>query len=167
MAQKATVRKLAREAEGQRTPDDALDDKRMALYLAQEWTDDVAHTCGFGWFGRGPGGLWIPDPNGVEVRNRIRRVLTGPNIARRGVKTRDVARELADELNVEVGEWNGGDVLGLPDGRVVDLTRARHGPRPGTSGCTSGSRWCRNRASRANGSGCSARPSQSLRNPSG
>ena len=121
MAQKATVRKLAREAEGQRTPDDALDDKRMALYLAQEWTDDVAHTCGFGWFRRGPGGLWVPDPNGVEVRNRIRRVLTGSKIARRGVRTRDVARELADELNVEVDAWNGGDVLGLPDGRVVDL----------------------------------------------
>ena len=113
MAQKATVRKLAREAEGQRTPDDALDDKRMALYLAQEWTDDVAHTCGFGWFRRGPGGLWVPDPNGVEVRNRIRRVLTGSKIARRGVRTRDVARELADELNVEVDAWNGGDVLGL------------------------------------------------------
>ena len=122
MAQKATVRKLDREGTDQRAPDDALDDKRMALYLAQEWTDDVAHTCGLGWFMRGTGGLWDHDPPGVQVRNRIRRVLTGSSIAKSYVKTRDVARELADELNVDSDEWNGGDVLGLPDGRVVDLS---------------------------------------------
>ena len=121
MARRATVRKLDREAEGQRASDDALDDKRMALYLSQEWTDDVAHTCGLGWFMRGTGGLWDHDPPGVQVRNRIRRVLTGSGIAKPSVKTRDVARELADELNVDSDEWNGGDVLGLPDGRVVDL----------------------------------------------
>ena len=121
MAQKATVRKLDREGKGQRAPDDALDDKRMARYLAQEWADDVAHSCGLGWFVRETGGLWSPAPDGVEVRNRIRRRLTESNIAKPSVKTRDVARELADELNVVADAWNGGDVLGLPDGRVVNL----------------------------------------------
>ena len=100
---------------------DALDDKRMALYLAQEWTDSVAHTCGLGWFSCGAGELWDHDPLGVQVRNRIRRVLIDSGIAKLGVRTRDVERELADELNVASDEWNGGDVLGLPDGRVVDL----------------------------------------------
>ena len=121
MAQRATVRKLDREAEGRRAANDEFDDKRMALYLAQEWAGDVAHTCGLGWFVRGTGGLWDCDPNGVEARNRIRRVLTESGIAKPSVKTRDVARELADELDVGMGAWNGGDVLGLPDGRVVDL----------------------------------------------
>ena len=122
MAQRATVRKLDREAEGRRGANDEFDDKRMALYLAQEWADDVAHSCGLGWFVRGTGGLWDCDPNGVEARNRIRRMLTGSGIAKPSVKTRDVARELADELNVDPDDWNGGDVLGLPDGCVVDLS---------------------------------------------
>ena len=122
MAQKAAVRNLDREGKGQRASDDALDDKRMARYLAQEWADDVAHSCGLGWFVRGTGGLWVPAADGVEVRNRIRRRLTESSIAKPSVKTRDVARELADELNVEAEAWNGGDVLGLPDGRVVDLS---------------------------------------------
>ena len=121
MAQRATVRKLDRETEGRRAANDEFDDKRMALYLAQEWAGDVAHTCGLGWFVRGTGGLWDCDPNGVEARNRIRHVLTESGIAKPSVKTRDVARELADELDVGMGAWNGGDVLGLPDGRVVDL----------------------------------------------
>ena len=108
-------------ATGQQACGDALDDKRMALYLAQEWTDSVAHTCGLGWFSCGAGELWDHDPLGVQVRNRIRRVLIDSGIAKLGVRTRDVERELADELNVASDEWNGGDVLGLPDGRVVDL----------------------------------------------
>ena len=108
-------------ATGQHASGDALDDKRMALYLAQEWTDSVAHTCGLGWFICGAGELWDHDPLGVQVRNRIRRVLIDSGIAKPSVKTRDVERELADELNVASDEWTGGDVLGLPDGRVVDL----------------------------------------------
>ena len=123
MAQKATIARLARQGQGDPAPDDKLDDKRTALFLAQQWADEAAHTCGLGWFVRGKGGLWTPDPNGVEVRNRIRRMLTGSSIdANRGVKTRDVARELADELDIGIDSWNGGDVLGLPDGRVVDLS---------------------------------------------
>ena len=42
-------------------------------------------------------------------------------MVRYAVKTRDVAAELADELDIGMGAWNGADVLGLPDGRVVDL----------------------------------------------
>ena len=122
MAQKTTVPRLVRQGAGNPAADDALDDKRMARYLAQEWADDVAHSCGLGWFMRGTGGLWDCDAPGVQVRNRIRRVLTDASaLAKRTVKTRDVARELSDELNVEVGEWNSGNVLGLPDGHVVDL----------------------------------------------
>ena len=99
----------------------ALDEKRVASYLAQEWNDSVAHTCGLGWFICGADELWDHDPLGVQARNRIRRMLTDSGIAKPSVKTRDVERELADELNVASDEWNGGDVLGLPDGRVVDL----------------------------------------------
>ena len=108
-------------ATGQRASGDALDDKRMALHLAQEWTDNVAHTCGLGWFACGASELWDHDPLGVQVRNQIRRVLIESGLAKPSLKTRDVERELADELNVASDEWNGGDVLGLPDGRVVDL----------------------------------------------
>ena len=108
-------------ATGQHASGDALDDKRVALYLAQEWTDSVANTCGLGWFVCGDDGLWDRDPLGVQVRKQIRRVLVDSGIAKPNVKTRDVERELADELNVASDEWNAGDVLGLPDGRVVDL----------------------------------------------
>ena len=114
MAQKTTVPRLVRQGAGNPAADDALDDKRMARYLAQEWADDVAHSCGLGWFMRGTGGLWDCDAPGVQVRNRIRRVLTDASaLAKRTVKTRGVARELSDELNVEVDEWNSGNVLAL------------------------------------------------------
>ena len=115
MAQRAKVAQL-KPAE-----DDALDAKRTAPYLAAKWDGDVAHTYGLGWFVSGIGGLWNHDQNGVTVRNRIRRAVTESGMVRYAVKTRDVAAELADELDIGMGTWNGADVLGLPDGRVVDL----------------------------------------------
>ena len=115
MAQRAKVMQLAP------AKDDALDAKRTALYLASKWDGAVAHTCGLGWLVSGSGGLWDHDPNGVTVRNRIRRAVTQSGMVRYAVKTRDVAVELADELDIGMDQWNGAEVLGLPDGRVLDL----------------------------------------------
>ena len=49
-------------AAGQHASGGALDEKRVALYLAQEWNDSVAHTCGLGWFIWGANELWNHDP---------------------------------------------------------------------------------------------------------
>ena len=107
--------------------DSALGAREVATNLARdaEWQKSMAHTIGAGWFLREATdcGLWARDPNGTAVRNRIRAVTTGNNEARArdSLRTREIERELADELDVPLNEWDAGDVVGLPDGRVLNL----------------------------------------------
>ena len=102
--------------------DTAFDEKRTARLLANRWRQYAAHTVGLGWLviRRGER-IWTHDPHGVRVRNLIRFVLTTEDVAKPSTKTRDVEREVRDELDVPIEAWNGADVLGLPDGRVLDL----------------------------------------------
>ena len=107
--------------------DTALGVREVAMNLARdaEWRNSLAHTVGAGWFLREAtdSGLWARDPNGTAVRNRIRAATTGNNEARArdSLRTREIERELADELDVPLNEWDAGDVVGLPDGRVLNL----------------------------------------------
>ena len=107
--------------------DTALGAREVATNLARdaEWRNSMAHTIGAGWFLREAtdSGLWARDPNGTAVRNRIRAVTTGNNEARArdSLRTREIERELADEFDVPLSAWDAGDVVGLPDGRVLNL----------------------------------------------
>ena len=104
-----------------------LDAKRTARYLAQRWAGFAAHTVGLGWFIRRQAeSIWTPDEHGVEVRNRIRQLLTTENIAKPATQTRAVEVELRDEMHIPPDAWDAdGNVLGLPDGRVWDIAQGK------------------------------------------
>ena len=100
-----------------------MDAKRAALWYAEQWGDDAAHSLGLGWFVRKSGeSIWTEDPGGVRIRCRLRAGLTGADSpAKRGTRTADVEQELRDELDVPPDRWDTAEgVLGLPDGRVWD-----------------------------------------------
>ena len=107
--------------------DNELGAREVARNLAHgkhgDWKDRVAHTAGVGWFLHEDSGLWARDPNGITVRNRIRALTTGNNeaCARASLRTREIERELADELDVPLSAWDSGALVGLPDGQILNL----------------------------------------------
>ena len=79
---------------------------------------------GLGWLDCDDDGLWALDDGAVRTEKRVRRAIDGGEAgvaARKGVRTAGVARELAGELDSPLDKWGAADVLGLPNGRALDL----------------------------------------------
>ena len=109
-----------------------LDRNQMAVYHHDHYLDEWAYAPARGWYMR-RGQLWARDAEALELRLSIQQLIDA-GISQKSLAADVVARTLEPVYMIDSNVLDANDlIVGLPSGRVLDLTNGTVGDAPADS----------------------------------